>query len=130
MIPLRETKTKGTEPKEDLEFEIQFFEGVTKRDKDFTEALQILGDAYTKTGQWEKGLRIDKRLARLCPDNPLVFYNLACSYSLLSQLDEAFAALHKALKLGYQDTKWLSKDPDLENLRKDSRFESVKRALP
>jgi len=129
MISLRETKPRGTEPKEDLEFEIQFFEGVTKRDPDFIDALQILGDAYTKTGQWEKGLLIDKRLARLCPDNPLVFYNLACSYSLMSRLDAAFAALTKAVKLGYADAMWLAKDPDLENLRTDSRFEAIRREL-
>ena len=130
MISLRETKPgKGKCEKEDLEFEIQFFEGVIKRDKDFIEALQILGDAYTKTGQWDKGLKIDKRLARLCPDNPLVFYNLACSYSLMSRLDEAFAALTKAVKLGYDDAKWLTNDPDLENLRKDSRFEEIRNGL-
>jgi tetratricopeptide (TPR) repeat protein len=129
MIPLRETKPKRAAGKEDLEFEIQFFEGVTKRDPGFIEALQILGDAYTKTGQWDKGLRVDKRLARLCPDSPLVFYNLACSYSLMSHLDEAFAALDKALRLGYSDAKWLTKDPDLENLRKDLRFEALKREL-
>ncbi len=130
MISLRETKPRKVKyEKEDLEFEIQFFEGVAKRDPDFIDALQILGDAYTKTGQWEKGLLIDKRLARLCPDNPLVFYNLACSYSLMSRLDAAFAALSKAIKLGYDDAMWLAKDPDLENLRKDSRFETIKREL-
>ncbi len=129
MISLRETKPKRTGAKEDLEFEIRFFEGVTQRDPDFIDALQILGDAYTKTGQWEKGLTIDKRLARLCPNNPLVFYNLACSYSLMSHLDEAFAALNRAVRLGYNDAKWMVKDPDLENLRKDSRFEALKREL-
>jgi tetratricopeptide (TPR) repeat protein len=129
MISLRETKSKRIAPKEDLEFEIRFFEGVTRRDPDFIDALQILGDAYTKAGRWEKGLKVDKRLARLCPDNPLVFYNLACSYSLMSHLDEAFAALRKAVHLGYRDTKWMTKDPDLENLRKDSRFEALKRQL-
>jgi tetratricopeptide (TPR) repeat protein len=129
MISLRETKPKQTGAKEDLEFEIQFFEGVTKRDPGFIEALQILGDAYTKTGRWEKGLKIDKRLARLCPDNPLVFYNLACSYSVMNRLDEAFAALNKALKLGYHDAKWLSSDPDLANLRQDERFERIRENL-
>jgi tetratricopeptide (TPR) repeat protein len=129
MISLRETKLQSTGEKEDVEFEIHFFEGVTQRDPEFIDALQILGDAYTKTGQWEKGLHVDKRLARLCPQNPLVFYNLACSYSVMSRLDEAFAALNKAVKLGYDDAKWLTKDPDLENLRQDSRFEAIKREL-
>lgn len=129
MIPLRETQPKAARPTEDLEFEIQFFEGVTRRDPGFIEALQILGDAYTKTGRWEKGLQVDQRLARLCPDNPLVFYNLACSYAMLGKLDEAFAALNKAVKLGYNDAQWLSQDPDLEKLRQDARFEAIRREL-
>ena len=130
MLPMREMKQACPKPgKEDLQFEIQFFEGIAKRDPSYIEALQILGDAYTKTGQWEKGLRVDKRLARLCPDNPLVFYNLACSYSLMSRIDQAFGALRRAVKLGYSDARWLNKDPDLENLRHDTRFDDIRKNL-
>jgi tetratricopeptide (TPR) repeat protein len=131
MLPIRGTKpTRGKSPrKEDLRFEIAFFEGITVRDPDFVEALQILGDAYTKTGQWEKGLQIDQRLAKLCADNPLVFYNLACSYSLLNRVDEAFAALDHAIQLGYNDARWLTRDPDLDNLRRDNRFEKIRADL-
>jgi tetratricopeptide (TPR) repeat protein len=128
MLPIRETKLPRGKAatKEDLDFEIKFFEGIAHHDPDFIEALQILGDAYTKTGQWEKGLKIDERLARLCPDNSLVFYNLACSYSLLKQVEEALGALREAVKLGYSDARWLTKDPDLDNLRRDDRFEKIR----
>jgi tetratricopeptide (TPR) repeat protein len=131
MLPIRETKLPRGKAatKEDLDFEIKFFEGIAQHDPDFIEALQILGDAYTKTGQWEKGLEIDERLAKLCPDNSLVFYNLACSYSLLKQVEEAFAALRQAVKLGYSDARWLTKDPDLDNLRQDNRFEKIRTDL-
>lgn len=130
MLPMRQDKPARSKiSKEDLEFEIRFFEGISRRDPNFIEALQILGDAYTKTGQWDKGLQVDERLSRLCPDSALVFYNLACSYSLLKQLDKAFAALDRAVKLGYDDARWLTKDPDLENLRTDSRFEKIRTGL-
>jgi tetratricopeptide (TPR) repeat protein len=131
MLPIRETKPpRGRSArKEDLDFEIDFFEGISRRDPDYIEALQILGDAYTKSGQWEKGLRIDERLAKLCPENPLVFYNLACSYSLLKRVDEAFAALTEAVKRGYDDARWLVKDPDLANIRQDLRFEKIRTNL-
>ena len=131
MLPIRETKLPRGKAatKEDLDFEIKFFEGIAQHDPDFIEALQILGDAYTKTGQWEKGLEIDERLAKLCPDNSLVFYNLACSYSLLKQVEEAFAALRQAVKLGYSDARWLTQDPDLDNLRQDNRFEKIRSDL-
>ncbi len=131
MLPIRETKPtrSKSDRKEDLRFEIAFFEGIIVRDPEFVEALQILGDAYTKTGQWDKGLQIDERLAKLCADNPLVFYNLACSYSLLKRVDEAFAALNQAIQLGYQDARWLTRDPDLDNLRRDNRFEKIRADL-
>jgi tetratricopeptide (TPR) repeat protein len=130
MISLREKRPARIKSGlEDLEFEIQFFEGIAKRDPRYIEALQILGDAYTKTGQWEKGLHVDKRLAKLCPGNPLVFYNLACSYSIMGHLDQAFAALRKAVKLGYDDARWLNRDPDLKNLRADSRFDDIRKNL-
>jgi len=131
MLPIRETKPKRGKSarKEDLRFEIEFFEGITVRDPEFVEALQILGDAYTKTGQWEKGLQIDQRLAKLCADNPLVFYNLACSYSLLNRVDEAFAALDQAIQLGYNDARWLTRDPNPDKLRRKNRFEKIRADL-
>ena len=131
MLPIRETKSSNSKAtkKEILAFEIKFFEGIAQRDPGFIEALQILGDAYTKTGQWDKGLMIDERLAKLCPDNPLVYYNLACSYSLLKRVDEAFAALSEAVRRGYDDARWLNKDPDLDNLRQDNRFEKIRTNL-
>jgi tetratricopeptide (TPR) repeat protein len=130
MLSLRQNKPAGTKnTKQDLEFEIHFLEGVVHRIPDYIEALQILGDAYTKTGQWEKGLKVDRRLARLCPDNALVFYNLACSYSLLKNLNSAFTSLRKAIRLGYDDARWLARDPDLKNLREDPRYTSICKKL-
>ncbi len=131
MVNTRHNKPRGqkTESETDLKFEIKFFRGLVRRDPTCIEALQILGDAYTKTGQYRRGLQIDRKLARLCPTNPLVFYNLACSLSLLKEIDEAFGALNKAIELGYTDLPWLQKDTDLDNLREDARFEQVRKKL-
>ena len=111
--------------KRGLDFEIGFFEGIIRQHPRYVEALQILGDAYTKTGDWKKGLTVDRRLARLCPDNPLVFYNLACTYALLHRPDPAFRALRKAVRLGYADAHWLANDPDLADLRRNHRFQRI-----
>jgi len=130
MMSLRQKKPVRSKSIEgNLQFEIRFFEGVVRRDPEYIEALQILGDAYTKTGQWEKGLHIDQQLAKLCPQSPFVFYNLACSYSLMNRLDEAFAALQTAVQLGYNDARRLSRDPDLKNLRTDRRFERIRKNI-
>src|SRR6201991_4201046 len=117
-------KMKRRESK-DLDVKIQFMEGIVRRDPEYIEALQLLGDHYTQRGKYEEGLKVDERLSRLEPANPLVFYNLACSYSLIGQVDLAATALEKALGLGYRDFKWLAKDPDLKTLRKHPLFRSI-----
>jgi tetratricopeptide (TPR) repeat protein len=112
--------------KRNLDVEIGFIEGVVTRDPEFVEALQILGDDYTKRGRFTDGLKIDEQLARLRPNDATVLYNLACSYSLTGQVDAAFDALHRALAAGYDDFKWMAQDPDLEALRNHSRYDEVR----
>jgi len=109
----------------DLDVKITFMEGVIRRDPRYIEALQILGDHYTQRGRFAFSLKVDKKLSRLEPGNPLVFYNLACSYSLNGELDAAMAALEKSLALGYRDFKWLARDPDLRKLRKHPGYRSI-----
>ena len=101
----------------DLDTQISFMEGILRRDPDYVDALQLLGDHYTQRGRYPEGLMVDERLARLEPENALVFYNLACSYSLTDQFGRAAIALGKALDLGYRDFTWLARDPDLQKLR-------------
>ena len=108
--------------KDDIDFEIQFYESILKERPCFVEALMALGDLYTKKGLHAEGLRIDERLYQLKADDPLVLYNLTCSYSLLNKIDSAFRTLKEALENGYDDINYLVADPDLENLRKDYRF--------
>ena len=117
-------KMKRQESK-DLDVKIQFMEGIVRRDPQYIEALQLLGDHYTQRGHYEQGLKVDEQLSRLEPANPLVFYNLACSYSLIGEVDLAATAIEKALALGYRDFKWLAKDPDLRTLRKHPLFRDI-----
>ena len=121
------TRSKKLSRKEvrDLEVKITFLEGIVARDPKYVEALQVLGDHYTQRGRFENSLKVDQRLSRLEPRNPLVFYNLACSYSLNREFDRAAASLEKALSLGYTDFKWLAKDPDLRTLRKHPLYRSI-----
>ena len=109
----------------DLDLEILFLEGLVRRDATYLEALQILGDDYTRRGRYVEGLRIDERLSKLRPDDALVHYNLACSYSLTVQLDLALDTLEVALNLGYRDFKWMAQDPDLENLREHAAYKKI-----
>ena len=106
-------------------FEIEFYEKLLKHTPDYVDALIPLAEAYTKAGQFSNGLLIDKQLAKLKSEDDIVQYNLSCSYCLLKQLDEAFAALKKAITLGYNDFHHLDSDPDLFYLREDRRYQEM-----
>lgn len=110
----------------DLDIEIGFLEGVVQRDPSYIEALQVLGDDYTRRGRFVDGLRVDECLARLRPEDALVHYNLACSYALTDNLDLAVKSLEEALNRGYRDFKWMSKDPDLEVLRRHPIYRKIR----
>jgi hypothetical protein len=112
--------------KRELDIEIGFLEGLVRRDPGYIDALQILGDDYTKRGKFTLGLKIDQRLAVLRPMDSLVHYNLACSYSLTGQQEEAAEAIAQALECGYRDFKWLNEDPDLEDLRAHHAYTQVR----
>jgi len=109
----------------DLDIEIGFIEGVVQRDPYFVEALQILGDDYTRRGKLQEGLKIDEQLAQLRPEDPTMLYNLACSYALTKNYERAVASLSQAIERGYRDFKWLVKDPDLRSLRLHPLFKKI-----
>ena len=115
--------------KRDLDVEIDFLEGLTKRDPQYVEALQLLGDDYTKRDRFHDGLTVDEHLSRLLPEDSMVYYNLACSYSLTDHIDESISALNKAVHLGYDDSQWMDADRDLNNVRTDPRYKRIRRQL-
>ena len=108
--------------KENLDFEINFYENLVREKPNFVDALKPLADAYTKRGMFRKGLEVDKKLVKLRPKDESCWYNLACSYSLLKDIDKAFYALEKAIQLGYNNFEFIKQDTDLDNIRKDSRY--------
>lgn len=114
MKPVKKRKRK--------DFEIRFYESLVENNPQFIDAISCLAAAYTRKGFYQEGLSLDKRLTVHKPQDPIVFYNLACSYSLVGDLVQSLEALTKALSLGYNDLRHLIEDPDLENLRTHPSF--------
>ena len=107
------------------DFEIDFFERVLQRTPNNTDILKILGDYYTAKGLYTRGLQVDKRLVKLLPEDGVVWYNLACSYSLLHLTDLAISSLARSFELGYDDVEHILTDGDLDNIRDDPRFRKL-----
>jgi tetratricopeptide (TPR) repeat protein len=106
-------------------FDIQFLEDLLVRLPDHTEILVQLGQLYTQAGRYREGLAVDRRLVALKPRDPIAYYNLACSHSLMKQSVRALAALRRSIELGYRDVEHMQADPDLENLRNDPRWNEL-----
>lgn len=107
------------------QFDIQFFESVLRRNPRDTGVIELLGGLYTKDGRIDEGLRMDRRLVKLRPDNPTAHYNLACSLALKKRPAEALRSLKRAIDLGYRDLDWLLQDPDLEGLKHYPAFKKL-----
>ena len=108
-----------------LQFRIGVCEELLRRRSDSVEILMELGNLYTQAKRFTDGLKVDLKLVKALPNNPLVHYNLACSYSLLDEKEKAFKALEKAVELGFADYELMSKDEDLQNIRNDHRFRGL-----
>jgi len=113
------------EPNRDLIFETSFFESVLRRDRSYTDVIEILGGLYTKQGRIADGLKMDRRLVRLQPKNSTAHYNLACSLALMKRKPDALRELKLAVDLGYNDYAWMAKDPDLIALREHPEFQRL-----
>ncbi|MEC7922685.1 MAG: hypothetical protein VX675_06015 [Planctomycetota bacterium] len=119
-----------------LEFEASLFEASIKGvDWEGTGAaapsageigcLVSLHDIYSRLKQKHKGLHVDQLLVKLCPEDKKLRYNLACSHSLVGEIEQAFEELKSAIKLGYDNFDLLLVDDDLDNLRKDPRYRDL-----
>jgi tetratricopeptide (TPR) repeat protein len=110
-----------------VDFEIDFFGHILEHKPDYVDVLRAMANNLTYKGHYTQGLVIDKRLVQLRPNDPLAYYNLACSYALLKSPDQALRTLRRAVELGYRDFHYMRKDSDLDSIRHDPRFRQLLR---
>jgi tetratricopeptide (TPR) repeat protein len=113
----------------DQEFETRFFESVLRRDPNYADVVEILGGLYTRQGRIADGLKMDRKLVKLQPENATAHYNLACSLALSKRKNDALRELREAVQLGYRDFDWMQQDPDLEALKHHPEFQTLLKTL-
>ncbi len=111
-----------------------------KKKKQFSESIQLLENAIDKHINAEvyyeyanvlssvkrfhdaiKAYEISLKLEYKRPE--LVLYNIACSYSLLNDVENTYKYLEKAIQKGYKAFEYMEKDPDLKNVREKNKWE-------
>lgn len=107
---------------EQVDFEIDFYTRLLEQDPNYLEVLRVLANNLSAKSLHAEGLEVDLRIVRLCPNDDVALYNLACSYSLLGMVDSSLEVLKRAIESGYDEFDYMRLDTDLEATRRDPRF--------
>jgi adenylate cyclase len=88
-------------------------------------ALQLATVQAARLGLREKARGLAGRALQARPDAFSTFYNVACAYSVLGDVDDALRMLDYAVRHGRGNLEWIGHDPDFDTLRSDPRFEAI-----
>ncbi len=75
-----------------LDFEFNFYVSLYKKLPNDKQLISILAELYTRHGEIEEGLELDRKLVEIDESNATAHYNLACSISLVENFEEAICA--------------------------------------
>jgi hypothetical protein len=91
--------------------------------------ISRLGDAihhkameYLNIKEYKQASHTFRAQCILQPSNPVSFYNVACSESLLGNLDEALSYLNQSIDKGYRNLSHMKSDEDFDNIRQTDGF--------
>ncbi|HEV3402474.1 MAG TPA: site-2 protease family protein [Acidimicrobiales bacterium] len=95
-----------------------------------TAALVHLQSHLHDAGRYQEAATVGKRAFDARPDEPArVAYNVACSLACVGDEESALEWLERAAEAGFVDRTTLDNDPDLEPLRRSSRYQAVRERL-
>ena len=73
-------------------------------------------------GRNEEAKKEAEKALQLSPDDPLMYYNAACSYARMKEVKLAVNALKNSIAKGLEDYEWIKRDSDLNNIRNDEEY--------
>jgi serine/threonine protein kinase/Flp pilus assembly protein TadD len=76
-------------------------------------------------GDKDRAVEFAKRAMQVDPDDPMLLYNVACTYAQLGMPDEALSALESSVEKGWGDRNWIEHDSDLDTVRKSPRYQAL-----
>ena len=89
---------------------------------DDARARIFYASSLAKVGRKDEAIREGAMAVELSPGDPMMLYNCACLYATLREIEQALAALERAVAGGYENFRWMAHDPDLDVLRSEPRF--------
>ena len=90
-------------------------------------AAYLGANALVAVGEKERAREWASRALSIDPDDVLTQYNIACVYSLMGDIDQAFDLLERLLPNAGQELRrgWIKHDSDLDPLRSHARYHKI-----
>ena len=76
-------------------------------------------------GETERALEFARKSVAIDPDDPMLLYNIACTYARLGRTDDSLTTLEHAVDKGYGHKDWVEHDPDFDSIRDTPRFQAI-----
>jgi tetratricopeptide (TPR) repeat protein len=86
-------------------------------DTGYQQAFRDLGLTYHSLMRYDSAIVNIQKAIRLDPSKGKIYFELACSYAMNNQTDQAILYLKQAYERGYKNTDALLTDPDLSGLK-------------
>jgi tetratricopeptide (TPR) repeat protein len=104
------------------------WEGVTARRllaKVYSNTSFYLTRDLMRDGRYQHAATALRVAVRIRENDPITWYNLACSLARTGRRGESLDALDRAVQCGFGDADHIESDPDLESLRGSRRFRDL-----
>lgn len=92
---------------------------------DDARAITMAAVCCSRIGMRDAGIAWARQASVVDPEDASVSYNVACLLALEGERDDAIAHLERAFRVGFARRDWIERDPDLDSLRSDPRFEAL-----
>src|SRR5256714_6352470 len=84
---------------------------------------------HAALGNVEQAIALAQRARSIDPEDPMLLYNITCTYARLGKTEEALTILASAVDKGYGHKEWLEHDADLNSIRELPRFKAIVQAI-
>jgi serine/threonine protein kinase/Tfp pilus assembly protein PilF len=92
---------------------------------DDTRACVLGAGAFASLGEVDRSAALAKRSLAIDPDDPMLLYNVACTYAQLHKTEDALDCLESAVDKGYGHKEWMEHDSDFASIRETPRFKAI-----
>lgn len=92
---------------------------------DDSRALYFAAGVHAELGDKEQAIEWARKSIAVDPEDSAIYYNVACMYATLKEIDSSLDMLETAIDKGFASRSWIENDGDLLPLRGHPRFNAL-----